>query len=176
MLSPECKRGAGKVPIKQGKTKLTSEISEINRLPVGIQELNHRVVAVLDAAADGGDVSLHHRHVFGNQVLTVTLKGEQRWNRKVRNDVGKFHLGRQGSTTAAFCRTCPAAQPTGRSAKTTGDFEPTSLTEEELAFSAGGTLGRQRRNISRRVTDPGSSSRLGLYGTGTLTLLPLSHQ
>lgn len=78
MLSPERKRGAGKVVIKQGKMQLTSEISEINRLSVGIQKLNHRVVAVLDTAADGGDVSLHHCHIFCNQILTITLKREQR--------------------------------------------------------------------------------------------------
>lgn len=78
MPSPKRKRGAGKAVIKQGKVELTSEISEINRLPVGIQELNHRVVAVLDAAADGGNVPLHHCHILSHQILAITFKREQR--------------------------------------------------------------------------------------------------
>lgn len=98
MLSPERKRGAGKVVIKQGKMQLTSEISEINRLSVGIQKLNHRVVAVLDTAADGGDVSLHHCHIFCNQILTITLKRAQRWNSKMRNYVSKFRSGTKSAT------------------------------------------------------------------------------
>lgn len=58
--------------------KLTPEISEIDGLPVGVQELDHRVIAVLDAAADGGHIPLHHCHILRHQVLTITCRTEQR--------------------------------------------------------------------------------------------------
>lgn len=60
--------------------KLTPEISEIDGLPVGVQELDHGVIAVLDAAADGGHVPLHHGHVLRHQVLTITCRTGQRWD------------------------------------------------------------------------------------------------
>lgn len=72
--------------------KLTSEISEINRLSVGIQELNHWVIAVFDSTADGGNISLHYRHIFCNQILTITLRRKGRWNMKMISDISKFHL------------------------------------------------------------------------------------
>lgn len=151
--------------------KLTSEISEINRLSVGIQELNHRVVAVLDSAADGGDVSLHHRHIFGNQILTITFGREQRWETAKSEMMSASFIGKRKAPPPPHaqrpCTTRPAAQRTGHSAKTILDFSLTGLTEEELVFSARGTLGRQRRNISRRAIDPGSCSQLGLYGNGS---------
>lgn len=53
--------------------KLTSEVSEINRLSVGIQELNHGVIAVFDSAADRGDIAFYDGHVFCKQVLAITL-------------------------------------------------------------------------------------------------------
>jgi len=72
--------------------ELTSEISEINGLSVGIKELNHGVVAVFDSTADGGNVPLHYRHIFCYQVLAITLGRKGRGDMKIINDAWKFHL------------------------------------------------------------------------------------
>lgn len=85
---------------KRRNHKLTPEISEIDGLPVGVQELDHRVIAVLDTAADGGHVPLHHCHILCHQVLTVTCRTEQRWDSRSEMTpfLGGFHLGMKTST------------------------------------------------------------------------------
>lgn len=63
--------------------KLTPEVLEVNGLPVGIQQLNHRVVTLIDLAADGRDFSLDHCHVFSKQILSIAFKKREkkvRWN------------------------------------------------------------------------------------------------
>lgn len=132
MPSPKRERGAGKAVIKQGKMELTSEISEINRLSVGIQELNHRVVAVLDAAADGGDVPLHHCHVLGHQILAITFR--ERATMKQQNQ-GRCRQVSSGNKKLLRCCT-----PSGSSAKT-GIF--TRPAWGRACTSCRGTAGRQ---------------------------------
>ena len=50
---------------------LTSDISEVDGLPVGVEQLNDGVVVVLHSAADGGRFPLNHCHIVSCQVLTV---------------------------------------------------------------------------------------------------------
>lgn len=63
--------------------KLTPEVLEVNGLPVGVQQLNHGVVTLIDLAADGCNFSLDHCHVFSKQILSITFKKREKkvsWN------------------------------------------------------------------------------------------------
>lgn len=53
---------------------LTSDVFEVDGLPVRVEELDDRVVIVLHSAADGGHFSLNHRHIVSGEVLTLHLK------------------------------------------------------------------------------------------------------
>lgn len=171
MPSPKRERGAGKAVIKQGKMELTSEISEINRLSVGIQELNHRVVAVLDAAADGGDVPLHHCHVLGHQILAITFR--ERAKMKQQNQ-GRCRQVSSGNKKLLRCRT-----PSGGSAKTSWDFYPTSLGkglhllqgnrgpavgERSRAHRGPAPSNHQPQSLSKRLSQPGAGENLPAGG------------
>lgn len=62
------------------RRKLTPEVPEVNGLPVGVQQLDHRVVALVDLAADGRHFSFDHCHVLCEQILSITLKkGEKKF-------------------------------------------------------------------------------------------------
>lgn len=50
---------------------LTSEVSEVDGLPVGVEQLDDGVVIVHHSAADGGRFALNHRHVVRRQVLAL---------------------------------------------------------------------------------------------------------
>lgn len=50
---------------------LTSDISEVDGLSVGVQELDDRVVIIFDSTADCGRFPLHHRDVVCHQVLAL---------------------------------------------------------------------------------------------------------
>lgn len=52
---------------------LTSNISEVDGLSVGIEQLDDGIVVVLHSAADGGRFSFDHRHVVSRQILTFDL-------------------------------------------------------------------------------------------------------
>ena len=54
--------------------KLTPEVPKINGLSVGIQQLNNRVVTLIDLAADGCNFSFNHCHVFRKQILSIAFK------------------------------------------------------------------------------------------------------
>jgi len=51
--------------------ELTSNISEVDGLSVGVEQLDDGVVVVLHSAANGGHFPLDDRHVVSCQVLTV---------------------------------------------------------------------------------------------------------
>lgn len=59
---------------------LTSDVSEIDCLSVGVEELDDRVVVVLHPAADDGHLSLHHRHIVRHQVLTLDCRAQTETN------------------------------------------------------------------------------------------------
>lgn len=50
---------------------LTSEVSEVDGLPVGVEQLDDGVVIILHSAADGGRFALDHGHVVSRQVLPL---------------------------------------------------------------------------------------------------------
>lgn len=50
---------------------LTSEVSEVDGLPVGVEQLDDGVVIILHSAADGGRFALNHGHVVSRQVLAL---------------------------------------------------------------------------------------------------------
>lgn len=54
-----------------GGAALTSQISEVDGLSVRVQQLDDGVVVVSHSAANGGRLSLDHRHVVSRQVLAV---------------------------------------------------------------------------------------------------------
>lgn len=57
------------------RTLLTSHVSEVNGLSVGVEQLDDGVVVVLHPTADGRHLALHHRHVLRHQVLTHDWTG-----------------------------------------------------------------------------------------------------
>lgn len=52
-------------------TILTSDISEVDGLSVGVQELDDGVVVIFDSTADSGRFPLHHGDVVCHQVLAL---------------------------------------------------------------------------------------------------------
>lgn len=48
---------------------LTPHVPEVDGLPVGVEQLDDRVVVVLHSTADDGRVALDHGHVLRHQVL-----------------------------------------------------------------------------------------------------------
>lgn len=50
---------------------LTSNVSEVDGLPVGVEQLDDGVVIILHSAADGGRFALNHGHVVRRQVLSL---------------------------------------------------------------------------------------------------------
>lgn len=50
---------------------LTSKVSEVDGLPVGVEQLDDGVVIILHSAADGGRFALNHGHVVSRQVLAL---------------------------------------------------------------------------------------------------------
>lgn len=53
--------------------RLTSDVFEVDGLPVGVEQLDDGVVVVLHSAADGSHFPLDHRHVVSRQVLTFNF-------------------------------------------------------------------------------------------------------
>lgn len=73
---------------------LTSDVSEVDGLSVGVEQLDDGVVIILHSAADGGRFALNHCHVVGRQVLVLcckTQRGTFGWKRE------KYILPRSGS-------------------------------------------------------------------------------
>lgn len=72
---------------------LTSNISEVNGLSVGVEQLYDGVVVVLHSAADGGHFPLDHRYVVGCQVLTFdfTTQTKKKKMEKIHFKQGNKH-------------------------------------------------------------------------------------
>lgn len=58
-------------------TVLTSHVSEVNCLSVGVEQLDNGVVIVLHPTADDRHLALHHRHIVRHQVLTHNWTGQE---------------------------------------------------------------------------------------------------
>lgn len=56
---------------------LTSHVSEVNCLSVGVEQLDNGVVIVLHPTADDRHLALHHRHIVCYQVLTHHWTGQR---------------------------------------------------------------------------------------------------
>lgn len=56
---------------------LTSKISEVDGLPVGVEQLDDGVVIILHSAADGGRFALNHCHIVSRQVLAVHYRTQR---------------------------------------------------------------------------------------------------
>ncbi len=65
------------VNMKEKSVLLTSNVSEVDGLSVGVEQLDDRVVVVFHPAADDGHLALDHRDIIRHQVLTLRCKPEK---------------------------------------------------------------------------------------------------
>lgn len=65
------------VNMKEKSVLLTSNVSEVDGLSVGVEQLDDRVVVVFHPAADDGRLALGHRDIIRHQVLTLHCKPEK---------------------------------------------------------------------------------------------------
>lgn len=68
---------------------LTSEVSEVDGLSVGVEQLDDGVIIILHSAADGGWFTFNHCHVVSRQVLALHYKTQR------EHSVGKRNIFHQ---------------------------------------------------------------------------------
>lgn len=65
------------VNMKEKSVLLTSNVSEVDGLSVGVEQLDDGVVVVFHPAADDGCLALDHRDIIRHQVLTLHCNPEK---------------------------------------------------------------------------------------------------
>lgn len=65
------------VSMKEESVLLTSNVSEVDGLSVGVEQLDDGVVVVFHSAADDGRLTLDHWDIIRHQVLTLCCNQER---------------------------------------------------------------------------------------------------